>query len=134
MLTATAIAAEGGCSSGAGIGAGVQVETLIATRSGRARRRIARHLRLTVHQRAAVLQVGIFIVGQVLLFGRDAPGYASMITVVLFLGGLQLIGLGVLGEYLGRIYMESKGRPIYIVREDGSPAQQDTPKQHHHAP
>lgn len=60
---------------------------------------------------------GGFIVGRVLLLGRDMPGYASLITVVLFLGGIQLIGLGVLGEYLGRIYLESKGRPVYIVRD-----------------
>lgn len=60
---------------------------------------------------------GAFIIGRVLLLGRDMPGYASLITVVLFLGGIQLIGLGVLGEYLGRIYSEAKGRPVYIVRD-----------------
>jgi len=60
---------------------------------------------------------GAFIIGRVLLLGRDMPGYASLITVVLFLGGVQLIGMGVLGEYLGRIYTETKQRPIYIVRD-----------------
>lgn len=60
---------------------------------------------------------GAFVIGRTVLLGRDLPGYASLITVVLFLGGVQLIGLGVLGEYLGRIYSESKGRPIYIVRD-----------------
>lgn len=50
------------------------------------------------------------------LFGVDFPGYASLVTIVLFLGGIQLIGLGVLGEYLGRLYIESKRRPVYIVR------------------
>ena len=60
---------------------------------------------------------GAYIVGRVFLLGKDLPGYASLITVVLFLGGVQLIGLGVLGEYLGRIYSETKGRPIYIVRD-----------------
>ena len=61
---------------------------------------------------------GLVIIGRVVLLGRDLPGYASLITVVLFLGGVQLIGLGVLGEYLGRIYLESKGRPVYLVREE----------------
>lgn len=65
----------------------------------------------------AAFVFGAFIIGRVLLLGRDLPGYASLITVVLFLGGVQLIGLGILGEYLGRIYSETKGRPIYIVRD-----------------
>jgi polyisoprenyl-phosphate glycosyltransferase len=63
---------------------------------------------------------GGFIVSRVIIFGRDTPGYASLITIVLFLGGIQLIGLGVLGEYMGRIYSETKERPIYIVREDSN--------------
>ncbi|WP_163130279.1 glycosyltransferase family 2 protein [Agarivorans sp. Alg241-V36] len=61
---------------------------------------------------------GSAIVIKTLLFGIDAPGYASLITIMLFLGGVQLIGLGVLGEYIGRLFMESKRRPIYIVEED----------------
>lgn len=60
---------------------------------------------------------GLFIAGRTLLVGRDLPGYASMITVVLFLGGIQLIGLGILGEYIGRIFNETKGRPVYIIRQ-----------------
>jgi len=60
---------------------------------------------------------GAFIIGRTILFGRDMPGYPSLITVILFLGGLQLIGLGVLSEYLGRIHNETKGRPIYIIRD-----------------
>ena len=53
----------------------------------------------------------------VLLFGVDAPGYASLMVGIFFFGGLQLMGIGVLGEYLGRTYIESKDRPIYIIRK-----------------
>ncbi len=58
----------------------------------------------------------IFIVLRFLIQGIDLPGYASIIVSVTFLGGLQLIGIGVIGEYLGRAYIESKRRPIYLVR------------------
>jgi glycosyltransferase involved in cell wall biosynthesis len=58
-----------------------------------------------------------FIVVRTVIYGIDVPGYASLLAVTLFLGGIQLIGLGVLGEYLGRVYSEAKQRPIYIVRD-----------------
>jgi polyisoprenyl-phosphate glycosyltransferase len=58
----------------------------------------------------------VWIVARTILFGVDLRGYASMLTIVLFLGGINLIGIGVIGEYIGRIYMETKQRPIYIVR------------------
>ncbi len=59
----------------------------------------------------------IFLIGRTLIYGIDVPGYASLMVVVLFLGGLQLLTLGIIGEYLGRTYEEVKGRPIYVVRE-----------------
>ena len=58
-----------------------------------------------------------FLFFRTLLFGVDLPGYASLMVVILFLGGIQLIGLGVLGEYMGRVYDEVKQRPLYLVRE-----------------
>ncbi|SFV57445.1 Bactoprenol glucosyl transferase GtrB [hydrothermal vent metagenome] len=61
---------------------------------------------------------GSWIILKTLIFGVDAPGYASMITVVLFLGGIQLMGIGILGEYIGRIYLESKNRPVYIIEDE----------------
>lgn len=59
----------------------------------------------------------IFMVLKVLIHGVDVPGYASVMVAVTFLGGLQLIGIGIIGEYLGRSYIESKRRPIYLVRK-----------------
>ncbi len=61
---------------------------------------------------------GSLIVLKTLIFGIDSPGYASMMTIVLFLGGIQLMGIGILGEYIGRIYIESKNRPIYIIENE----------------
>ncbi|MCA1322643.1 glycosyltransferase family 2 protein [Herbaspirillum sp. alder98] len=60
---------------------------------------------------------GIWLTVRTLIFGVDVPGYASLATAVLLLGGIQLIGIGVLGEYIGRIYFETKNRPVYLIRK-----------------
>jgi len=59
----------------------------------------------------------VFITSRTLIFGVDMPGYASIMVSVLFLGGVQLISLGILGEYVGRVLTETKQRPIYVVRD-----------------
>ena len=59
----------------------------------------------------------IEIIIQTLAMGKDVPGYASTITSVLFMGGIQLITIGILSEYVGKIYLEIKGRPQYIIKE-----------------
>jgi len=66
---------------------------------------------------AASLIYAAYLILRTIVHGRDLPGYASIITAVLFLGGIQLIGMGVIGEYVGRMYVEVKRRPIYIVRK-----------------
>lgn len=60
---------------------------------------------------------GGWLVVRTAIFGIDVPGYASIIVSVLFLSGIQLISLGVLGEYVGRIFTEVKQRPLYLVSE-----------------
>ena len=59
----------------------------------------------------------IFIIIKTLFFGIDQPGYASLMSVVLFIGSLQFIFLGIIGEYLGRMFLETKKRPLYFINE-----------------
>jgi polyisoprenyl-phosphate glycosyltransferase len=63
------------------------------------------------------LAYAMFILVRTLVFGIDVPGYPSLMVAVLFFGGLQLLSLGVLGEYVGRVLVEVKGRPLYVVRD-----------------
>jgi glycosyltransferase involved in cell wall biosynthesis len=63
----------------------------------------------------ASLAYGTFIICRTALLGRDVPGYASMMVVILFLAGAQLTAIGVIGEYVGRIFVETKSRPLYLI-------------------
>jgi polyisoprenyl-phosphate glycosyltransferase len=65
---------------------------------------------------------GTYIITRTLLHGADVPGYASLLVAVLFFGSLQLLSIGLLGEYIGRTYLETKQRPAYIVRAVLEPA------------
>ncbi len=76
-------------------------------------------LRLATYLGLGVAALALLFVGQLiartLFFGNPVPGYPSLMAVVLFLGGVQLVTLGVIGEYLGRIFNETKQRPLYIA-------------------
>ena len=61
------------------------------------------------------LGAGVYVFGKALLFGDPVAGYPSLMVTVLFLGGVQLIALGIIGEYLARMFVEVKGRPLYLL-------------------
>ena len=84
--------------------------------------KVATYLGVSVALLAFVF--GIWIIAKALLFGDAVQGFPTIMITILFLGGVQLIALGVIGEYLGRLYVESKQRPLYLVDEyhpHGSP-------------
>lgn len=60
----------------------------------------------------------LIIVTQTILLGKDVPGYASTITAILFMGGIQLLSIGILSEYMSKIYLEIKNRPKYIIKQE----------------
>ena len=76
--------------------------------------RISSFIGIIVSLGAFVYMIYVFI--QALIFGDPARGYPTMMVVILFLGGFQLLSLGIIGEYLGRIFLETKNRPPYFVR------------------
>jgi glycosyltransferase involved in cell wall biosynthesis len=59
----------------------------------------------------------LYIICRTILHGTDVPGYASLLVFILVLGGIQMIILGILGEYIGRIFIEVKQRPLYVIEE-----------------
>jgi glycosyltransferase involved in cell wall biosynthesis len=64
---------------------------------------------------AAAVFYGSYIIGRTILFGNPVPGYPSLLVFILFLGGVQLVSLGIIGEYVGRVFNETKHRPLYLV-------------------
>jgi glycosyltransferase involved in cell wall biosynthesis len=70
----------------------------------------------------------VFVVVKTILFGSDSSGYPSLMAVMLFLGGVQLLSLGVIGEYIGRIFNETKRRPLYLIQEYHAGTPQKTGK------
>ena len=74
---------------------------------------------------------GVFVIGKTLIFGEPVPGYPTLLVAVLFLGGLQLTALGIIGEYLARMFIEVKGRPLYLV-ERSLPSKDSCPSRNVH--
>ncbi|WP_262316076.1 glycosyltransferase family 2 protein [Lacticaseibacillus parakribbianus] len=67
----------------------------------------------------------LFIIGRALLYGDPTAGWPSLVSIVLFIGGIQLLCLGIIGKYIGKIFLETKNRPLYIIKEtDESEAHQ----------
>jgi glycosyltransferase involved in cell wall biosynthesis len=75
------------------------------------------------------LVYAIFIIIQTFIYGVAVPGYASLMVAILFMGSVKLIGIGTMGEYVGRIYTEVRGRPLYVVNKVYGKTEHDaTPK------
>ncbi len=83
---------------------------------------------------AGALIFGITILVQTLLFGEDVPGYPSLVVGLMVLGGVQLLMIGILGEYIGKLLSEIKARPVYFVAEHSVKSADNSAKARPHAP
>jgi glycosyltransferase len=61
----------------------------------------------------------IFVIIRKLTIGGSVAGWASLVSIILFIGGIQLLALGIIGNYISKIFLETKKRPVYIVKEKG---------------
>jgi hypothetical protein len=82
---------------------------------------------------AAALIFGGYLALRTLIVGVDVPGYASIMVGIMLLGGVQLLALGILGAYVGRIYEEIKDRPIYVIAEELTASTDDAGQQQREA-
>ncbi len=77
---------------------------------------------------AAAFLYGAWVIAKTLIIGDPVPGYPTLVTLVLFLGGLQLMALGIIGEYLARMFVEVKQRPLYLVQQHLAPRRAAVPQ------
>ncbi|UNO41732.1 glycosyltransferase family 2 protein [Streptomyces sp. MST-110588] len=90
-----------------------------------------RPLRLAIHAGLSLAALAtaytLWIIGAAVVGGVTAPGYVTLVAIVVGLGGLQMVMLGLIGEYIGRIYYESKRRPHFLVKETNGTVPKETP-------
>lgn len=77
---------------------------------------------------ASAIVYGVAVAIKTLLFGQDVPGYPSLFVGIMVIGGVQLLMIGILGEYIGKLLNEIKGRPVYFVAEHSVKSADETPK------
>ena len=75
---------------------------------------------------AGAFAYGVFMIVRTLIYGNPVAGYPSLVVIVLFLGGVQLVAIGVMGEYVGRIFNETKDRPLYLLNSYQPARSQDS--------